>query len=207
VLVEKEHTVPDAYPLSLNALTLGCNQKNNRDPVMQATEAEVQAALDALRSLALVIESSGSRVMRYAHNVGRVLHLTEPAVAILAALMLKGPQTPGELRIGTERLHRFGDIAAVEAVLQQIAGRAVSDGGPLATQLPRAPGSREHRWAHLLSGPVEVETRTSEAHRPAPADAAAEIAALKVQMERLTEETAELRTLVERLYRNLGAGK
>ena len=207
VLVEKEHTVPDAYPLSLNALTLGCNQKNNRDPVMQATEAEVQAALDALRPLALVIESSGSRVMRYAHNVGRVLHLTEPAVAILAALMLKGPQTPGELRIGTERLHRFGDIAAVEAVLQQIAGRAASDGGPLATQLPRAPGSREHRWAHLLSGPVEVETRTSEARRPAPADAAAEIAALKVQMERLTEETAELRTLVERLYRNLGAGK
>ena len=112
VLVEKERTVPDTYPLSLNALTLGCNQKNNRDPVMQATEREVQAAIDALRPLSLVIESSGSRVMRYTHNVGRVLHVDNAAVALLAALMLRGPQTPGELRTNTDRLHRFADLDA-----------------------------------------------------------------------------------------------
>src|SRR5262245_57843744 len=90
VLVEKERTVPDAYPLSLNALTVGCNQKNNRDPLMQVGEAEVQAAIDALRSLSLVIESSGSRVMRYAHNIGAAMTLAGPAVALFAALMLRG---------------------------------------------------------------------------------------------------------------------
>ncbi len=143
VLVEKERTVPDTYPLSLNALTLGCNQKNNRDPVMQAAEREVQAAIDALRPLSLLIESSGSRVMRYAHNLGRVLHVDDAAVALLAALMLRGPQTPGELRTGTDRLHRFPDPGAVEAALQVLAARPASAGGPLAVQLPRLPGSRE----------------------------------------------------------------
>lgn len=138
VLVEKERTVPDTYPLSLNALTLGCNQKNNRHPVSQATEAEVQAAVDALRPLALVIESSGSRVMRYAHNLERGLGVSAPAVALLAALMLRGPQTPGELRIATERLHRFADPGAVEAALRGLAARA--EGGALVAQLPRAPG-------------------------------------------------------------------
>jgi uncharacterized protein YceH (UPF0502 family) len=209
VLVEKERTVPDTYPLSLNALTSGCNQKNNRDPVMQATEAEVQAALDALRPLSLVIESSGSRVARHAHNVGRVLNLPEPAVALLAALMLRGPQTPGELRINTERLHRFTDLAAIEQALQGLAARSDAEGGPLALQLPRAPGSREHRWAHLLSGPVEAaagrpEVRTAGGADPPPAG---EIAALKAQVAQLAGETADLRALVERLYRNLGATK
>ena len=140
VLVEKERTVPDTYPLSLNALTLGCNQKNNRDPLMQATEAEVQAAVDALRPLSLVIESSGSRVMRYAHNLGRVLRVPDPAVALLAALMLRGPQTPGELRIATERLHRFADLGEVEAALRELAERAGADAGPLVVQLARRSG-------------------------------------------------------------------
>jgi len=208
VLVEKEHTVPDTYPLSLNALAGGCNQKNNRDPLMQATEAEVQAAVDALRPLSLVIESSGSRVMRYAHNVGRVMSLPEPAVALLAALMLRGPQTPGELRINTERLHRFADPGAVEAALQALATRAGADGGPLTAQLPRAPGSREHRWAHLLSGPVEAPaTRPAAATGGAEAPPTAEIAALQAEVGRLAAETAELRVLVERLYRNLGVTK
>jgi uncharacterized protein YceH (UPF0502 family) len=168
VLVEKQRTVPDTYPLSLNALTLGCNQKNNRDPVMQASEREVQAAIDALRPLSLVIESSGSRVMRYSHNVGRVLHVDDGAVAILAAMMLRGPQTPGELRIATERLHRFADLPALEAALQRLASRPEGEGGPLALQLPRAPGSREHRWAHLLSGPVEVAAASEQAVSGAP---------------------------------------
>jgi uncharacterized protein YceH (UPF0502 family) len=199
VLVEKERTVPDTYPLSLNALTLGCNQKNNRDPVLQATEREVQAAIDALRPLSLLIESSGSRVLRYAHNVGRVLHVDDAAVALLAALMLRGPQTPGELRTATDRLHRFPDLGAVEAVLQGLAARAESAGGPLAVQLPRQPGSRENRWAHLLSGPVEAPAEPpARVAAPVPGGVdAAEFAALKA-------EVAELRAIVERLARDLG---
>jgi uncharacterized protein YceH (UPF0502 family) len=209
VLVEKERTVPDSYPLSLNALALGCNQKNNRDPLMQATDAEVQAAVDALRPLSLVIESSGSRVMRYAHNVGRVLHVPEPAVALLAALMLRGPQTPGELRIATERLHRFADLGGVEAALRELAERSPADGGPLVVQLPRQPGAREQRWAHVLSGPVEAETSlpaaAAAAKSSAPDTTTAEIATLKAEVARLAAETAELRAIVERLTRNLGA--
>jgi len=204
VLVEKERTVPDTYPLSLNALTLGCNQKNNRDPLMQVTEAEVQAAVDALRRLSLVIESSGSRVMRYAQNVGRVLRVPDPAVALLAALMLRGPQTPGELRIATERLHRVADLGEVEAALRQLAGGAGADGGPLAVQMPRVPGAREQRWAHLLSGPVEAEPSVQPVAAPsarssAPDTTAAEIATLKTEVARLGAETAELRAIVERL--------
>jgi hypothetical protein len=207
VLVEKERTVPDTYPLSLNALTLGCNQKNNRDPVMQATEAEVQAAVDALRPLSLVIESSGSRVMRYAHNLGRVLRIPDPGVALLTALMLRGPSTPGELRTASERLHRFNDLGAVEAVLSELARH---DGQPLVVQLPRAPGARESRWAHLLSGPVAADAgdpgaAATAARSAAPDATAAEIASLKADIARLTAETAELRALVERLARNLAA--
>jgi uncharacterized protein YceH (UPF0502 family) len=198
VLVEKERTVPDTYPLSLNALTLGCNQKNNRDPVLQATEREVQAAIDALRPLSLVIESSGSRVMRYGHNVGRVLHVDERGVALLAALMLRGPQTPGELRIATERLHRFADLPAVEAALRELAARPEAQGGPLVVQIPRSPGSRESRWAHLVSGPVDVEALAS-----AP-QADPEPASLKAEVARLSAEVAELRAVVDRLVRGAG---
>jgi uncharacterized protein YceH (UPF0502 family) len=208
VLVEKERTVPDTYPLSLNALTLGCNQKNNRDPLMQATEAEVQAAVDALRPLSLVIESSGSRVMRHAHNLGRVLRVPDPAVALLAALMLRGPQTPGELRIATERLHRFADLGEVEAALHELAERAGAD-APLVVQLARVPGAREQRWAHLLSGRVEVESRpvpaTTAAKSSVPDTIATDVATLKAEVARLAAETAELRAIVERLARNLAA--
>src|SRR6202043_1101060 len=118
VLVEKQHTVPDTYPLTLLALTAGCNQKTSRDPVLDASEAEVQSAIDQLKTLSLVVESSGGRVMRYAHNVERVLAVPSQAVALLAALMLRGPQTAGELRISCDRLHRFADISAVEGFLQ-----------------------------------------------------------------------------------------
>src|SRR5947208_4171616 len=113
-LVEKQHTVPDSYPLTLNALVSGCNQKTARDPVIEASEAEVQAAIDRLKSLSMVIESSGGRVMRYAENVGKVLNIPPQSVAVMAVLMLRGPQTAGELRINSDRLHRFGDILAVE---------------------------------------------------------------------------------------------
>src|SRR4051812_18688217 len=142
VLVEKQHTVPDTYPLTLNALVAGCNQKSSRDPILNASEAEVQATVDRLRSLSLIVESSGGRVMRYAHNVDRVLGVPSQAVALLTALMLRGPQTVAELRMNTERLHRFADLSAVEGFLQELSGRQA---GALVMLLPRQPGAREAR--------------------------------------------------------------
>ena len=122
-LYEKQHTVPDSYPLSLNALVSGCNQKSSRSPVMEVTESEVQATLDALKGRHLVIETSGSRVVRYSHNLERVLQVPSQSAAILTSLMLRGPQTAGELRISCERLHSFADISAVEAFLEELAAR------------------------------------------------------------------------------------
>ncbi len=197
VLVEKQHTVPDSYPLSLNALTLGCNQKTAREPVLAATESEVQDVIDSLRASSLVFESSGSRVARYEHNVGRVLGVPSQSVALLAVLMLRGPQTASELRANCERLHRFADTSSVEAFLDELAARPEEKGGALALKLPRAPGAREPRWTHLLSGAVDVSAL------PAAADeivASSEIAALKA-------EVSQLRALVERLYAELGVAK
>ncbi len=205
VLVEKQHTVPDSYPLSLNALTLGCNQKTARDPVLNASEAEVQDAVDALRALSLVFESSGSRVARYEHNAGRVLALPSQSVALLAVLMLRGPQTASELRANCERLHRFADTSSVEAFLDELAARAAEKGGPLALKLPRAPGAREPRWTHLLAGAVDVSTLPAAA--PDEIVASSEIAALKARQDVLQREVDELRALVERLYAELGIAK
>ena len=201
VLVEKEHTVPDIYPLSLNALTAGCNQKNNRDPVMNATESDVQAAIDRLRPLSLVIESSGSRVMRYSQNVQRVLKVPTEAVALLATLWLRGPQTAAELRAASERLHRFADVSSVEGYLEQLASRADEAGGPLVVLLPRSPGMREQRWAHLLSGPVEIAT-SSAAQSGDRGAGPSELGALRQEVARLAAEVAALRAQVEALERD-----
>src|SRR5574343_66652 len=124
VLIEKQRTVPDTYPLSVNALLAGCNQKTSRDPVMELTEAEVAQALDNLRGQSLVIESSGGRVSRYGHNIERVMSIPSQSSAILAVLMLRGPQTAGELRINCERMHRFADISTVEGFLHELRDRA-----------------------------------------------------------------------------------
>jgi uncharacterized protein YceH (UPF0502 family) len=185
-LYEKQHTVPDSYPLTLNALVSGCSQKTSRSPVMEVTEAEVQSALDSLKSANLVMETSGGRVSRYSHNVERVLQVPSQSAAILTVLMLRGPQTPGELRINCERLHKFADISAVDAFLQELAGRS------LVVQLARQPGSREARWAHLLSGAPQAEAAAPPA--PAPAD---EVATLRA-------EVAALRELVERIAKHVG---
>jgi uncharacterized protein YceH (UPF0502 family) len=192
-LVEKQHTVPDTYPLTLNALVAGCNQKSSRSPVIETTEGEVQGALDTLKSANLVIESSGGRVARYSHNFERVLQIPSQAAALLTVLMLRGPQTPGELRGNSERLHKFADISAVEAFLQELAARP---GGPLVVQLPRLPGARENRWAHLLSGAPKIEV-PAEA-RPAE-EPLGELAALKAQVARLDSEVADLKALVARI--------
>ena len=203
VLIEKAHTVPDSYPLSLNSLTLGCNQKTARDPVISATEAEVQAAADALKLLSLAFESSGSRVSRYEHNLGRALGLPSQSVALLAVLLLRGPQTGSELRANCERLHRFADLSSVEAFLDELAGRSAEKGGALVLKLPRAAGAREARWAQLLCGAVDASAFAV----PAQAEdfvAASELAALRAQQAATQAELAELRALVERLYAELG---
>ena len=206
VLVEKAHTVPDSYPLSLNSLTLGCNQKTARDPVLGATESEVQGAVDALRVLSLVFETSGSRVARYEHNMGRAMGLPSQSVALLAVLMLRGPQTSSELRANCDRLHRFADVSSVEAFLDELAARPEEKGGPLVLKLPRAPGAREPRWTHLLCGTVDVSALPVAAGAEEFV-AAGELAALKVRQDALQSELTELRALVERLYAELGVAR
>ncbi len=203
VLIEKAHTVPDSYPLSLNSLTLGCNQKTARDPVLNASEADVQGAADALRSLSLVFESSGSRVTRYEHNLGRALGLPSQSVALLAVLMLRGPQTGSELRTNSERLHRFADLSSVEAFLDELAERPDEKGGPLVVKLPRAAGAREPRWAQLLCGPVDMSVLPSDSGS-ADIVATSELAALRSQQAALQAELAALRERVDHLYKELG---
>ena len=200
--MEKQHTVPDSYPLTLNALVSGCNQKTSRDPVIEAGDAEVQAALDRLKPLSLVVESSGGRVMRYAQNVGKALGLPPQSVAILAVLFLRGPQTPGELRINSERLHRFGDLLSVQAFLDELAER------PFVRELAKAPGAREARWVHLLSGEPAVAEMAAPAAQPAGGIASiGEIAAMRAQVDQLEREVAELRETVSRLVAQLGADR
>lgn len=191
VLVEKQHTVPDSYPLTLNALAAGCSQKTSRDPVMSVTETEVQATIDGLRSLSLIIETSGGRVMRYAHNMERVLDVPSQAVALLATLMLRGSQTLGELRINCDRLHRFADGSAVEAFLRELAGRSA---GALVAELPRQPGARESRWAHLLSGAPPTEAARVPAPQADMTVTPAEFAALKDSVRQLEREVDALKS-------------
>ena len=145
-LMEKARTVPDSYPMSLNGLVTGCNQKTSRDPVMQLTDAEAQEALDSLKLLTLVFESSGNRTTRWEHNFQRGVGVPDQSAALLGLLMLRGPQTAGELRINAERWHRFADISSVEAFLDELQNRSAEKGGPLVVLLPRAPGAREPRW-------------------------------------------------------------
>ena len=198
VLVEKQHTVPDTYPLSLNALVAGSNQKTARLPVIEATDAEVLTALDGLKSLSLIFEGSSSRVVKFEHNTGRVLQVPSQAVALLAVLMLRGPQTSAELRLNCERLHRFADISSVEGFLEELAAKAV----PMVLKLPRAAGEREARWAHLLCGEVALpDARASAADDSV---SAGELVAVKAEQTRLAAEVAELRQLVQRMAAELG---
>jgi uncharacterized protein YceH (UPF0502 family) len=202
VLIEKQHTVPDAYPLTLNALTAGCNQKSSRDPILDLSESEVQAAVDNLKRLSLLLETSGGRVMRYAHNFGRVLGVPAQATALLAVLMLRGPQTVGELRINSERLHRFADTSSVEAFLHELADRPA---GALVAELARQPGARESRWAHLLSGPPAVQPATAATIAAGPETRSPdEVATLRAEVTRLASELEAMKTVLARLCKQLG---
>lgn len=200
VLVEKQRTVPDTYPLSLNALAAGCNQKTARFPVMSVTEPEVQAAIDGLKRLSLVMEASSSRVTRYEHNMTRVLGIPSQSAALLTVLLLRGPQTAAELRLNAARLHSFADNSSVEAFLDELAARTPA----LAVKLPCSPGERESRWMHLMCGEVSIE-QFAAAREPADGPVAStEWETLKAEQKRLADEITRLRALVERMAGELG---
>jgi hypothetical protein len=202
-LMEKARTVPDSYPLTLNTLVIGCNQKSSREPVMQLPDAAVMEALVALRELHLVFESSGSRVTRYEHNFQRAIGVPQQSAVLLGLLMLRGPQTAGELRLNTERWYKFLDIASVDAFLEEMQDRSDAKGGPLVVKLARAPGAREQRWAHLLSGPVDptlfnaLGTATSAATED-------EVIHLTRRVATLEEALATLQDQVQNLHEQLG---
>lgn len=193
-LMEKARTVPDSYPLTLNSLQTGCNQKSSREPVMDLSEHEIAQALDGLRQRTLVFETSGGRAVRYEHNAERVIGVPSQASALLGLLMLRGPQTAGELRLNAERWHRFADIGSVEVFLEELQDRPADKGGPLVVKLPRAPGAREQRWAHLLCGPVDMsalaaapQTRPASAGGPELATLLERIEALEAQVLQLQQ--------------------
>jgi uncharacterized protein YceH (UPF0502 family) len=197
-LMEKARTVPDSYPLTLNSLVAGCNQKTSREPLMNVSDREAQEALDSLKLQSLVFESSGSRVTRWEHNVQRAVGVPEQSAVLLGLLMLRGPQTAGELRINSERWYRFADISSVEAFLEELQDRAEEKGGALVVKLPRAPGMREQRWAHLLCGPVSAASADAQERGSGDAlDAQSRIEALE-------REVAMLREAVQEICRQLG---
>ena len=185
-LLEKEITTPEYYPLSLNALINACNQKSNRDPVVHFDEETVEHGLATLRDkgLLLSITGAGSRVPKYGHRISERLNLGRPELAILCELMLRGPQTPGELRNRAERMHPFDDLAQVESVIERLP--------ELVVKLPRRPGEKESRYTHLLSGPPDVdqtEPQVQQVTRPDKIGALeAELAQLRTELEELKEQ-------------------
>jgi uncharacterized protein len=192
-LIEKELTTPEYYPLSLNSLTNACNQKSNRDPVMTLTEEDVVRALDSLRFKQLVVLSSeGGRVPKYRHLLAERLGLMPAEQAIICELLVRGPQTVGELRTRGERMHPFGDPAAVEEVLQELMVRET----PLITLMARQPGRKEGRYAQLFSGIPEFVEDSSEAR---PEAARQRVVAENERMAKLEEEVAALRGEVIKL--------
>jgi hypothetical protein len=208
-LIEKQVTTPDQYPLSLNALTSACNQKSNRDPVLALEESEVQAILDGLSRKRLVFDQSGygSRVVRYQHRFCNsefgTLKLDPQELAIVCELLLRGPQTPGELRSRASRMAEFADASQVEAALEALAAR---EDGPLVVRLPREPGRREARYAHLFSGPVAGDSAVHRAPAPARPISAAVSGPADERLLRLEEEVRALRDEIEALKRAMSGG-
>ncbi len=194
-LIEKQRTTPDVYPLTLNALRLACNQSTNRDPVVDYDENTIRAAIDRLvqRKWATLASWSNRRSMKYRHTLDGALDLGDAEIALLDVLMLRGPQTPGELKARTERLHRFADMDELNATIERLIERQ------LAARLPRRPGQREERYTHLLSGedvPEGEERAAAPVEQPAPAEPAEQPAStgdLDRRFERLERQIAELR--------------
>jgi uncharacterized protein YceH (UPF0502 family) len=200
-LIEKDITTPEYYPLSLNALMNACNQKTNREPVMQLDEDAVRDALEGLQQQRLAGSARGadSRVTKYEQRLQEVFNFTRPEIAVLCVLLLRGPQTPGELRGRTERLHHFEALDDVQSALQKLMQREP----PLAKVLPRQPGTKESRYAHLLAGDVveaEVRAHTSAAVGRNSADAE-RIERLEAEVSELRREILEVKDQMERFRR------
>ena len=190
-LIEKQRTTPDVYPLSLNALRLACNQSTNRDPVVDYDEATIRAALTRLsqRGWARLASGAGSRAVKYRHLLDDALDLGEPELALLGVLMLRGPQTPGELKGRTERLHRFGSLGEIHETLEGLIGRE------LVVRMPRRPGQKEERYGQLLGGESDAqpaEPQPAQPAPPAPPD-------VEARLRRLEDEVAALRQALESL--------
>ncbi len=199
-LVEKDITTPDYYPLSLNALVNACNQKNNRDPVMTLDDDVVRDALSGLQSQRLAGPASGadSRVTKYEHRLQEVYNFSRGEIAVLCVLLLRGPQTPGELRGRTERMHRFEDLDQVQAALQHLMQREPS----LAAVLPRQPGTKEARYAHLMSGYIDY-IAPDHALTASPSGGPPPESDLRERIALLEENVSELRSKIEELTREL----
>jgi uncharacterized protein YceH (UPF0502 family) len=199
-LIEKEVTTPDYYPLSLNALINACNQRSNREPVMDLNEEEVRDALIGLQDhrLAGPAQGADSRVSKYEHRLGEAFNFSRAETALLCVLLLRGPQTPGELRGRTERMHRFEEIGDVLAGLQKLMEREP----PLVAVLPRQPGTKESRYAHLLSGEVAAAPATASAAVSAPVRTADDdrVAQLESDVAELRKEVAALRLKIDDLF-------
>ena len=202
-LIEKEVTTPDYYPLTLNSLTSACNQKSNREPVMALSELDVQEAVDSLIGRRLVSDESGfnSRASKFQHRFCNTefgdLKLTKQEKGIVCCMLLRGAQTPGELRTRTNRLAEFSDVKEVEAILERLAAR---EEGALVVKLPREAGKRESRYMHLFSGEVDVEAMAATSVSSVqPAANSDRVEALEQEVATLKSEMAELRQLVEQL--------
>ena len=197
-LLEKDLTTPEYYPLSLNALVNACNQKSNRDPAVSYDDETVEAAIGSLRSkgLALVTTGPGVRVPKYSHRLGETLNFGRRELAIICELMLRGPQTLGELRTRTERMHRFDDLSEVESVLNRLAER---EPDPLAVRLARQPGEKEARYSHLLSGEPPSVSAPGAAE---PTPRIDRISALEQSLQQLRDELADLKQKFEEFRRN-----
>ena len=186
-LIEKEMTTPEYYPLSLNALTAACNQKSNRDPVMALTEEDVVRALNRMRFNQLtVVSGESSRVAKYRHLLAEKMGLVPAELAVMCELLVRGPQTVGELRTRCERMQPFADLTAVEEVLKELSERE----DPLIVRLPRRPGRKEARNAHLFCGPPDM---TTEEHEVSPEPARARVMAADERVAKLEREVTELR--------------
>jgi uncharacterized protein len=202
-LIEKQITTPDHYPLSLNALVNACNQKSNRDPLMEVDEPTIQASVDQLARKHFVVEKSGfgSRVPKYQHRFCNTeygtLKLTAQELAIVCELLVRGPQTPGELRTRASRMAAFSEVGQVEAALESLRTR---EDGPFVVRLPREPGRRDSRWAHLFSGAVAIPAIEEEPPAVAFSGVAAEMPS---RLERLEEQVQRLREELDDLKRRL----
>ena len=204
-LMEKARTVPDSYPLSLNALVSGCNQKTSRDPLMEVNDDEARAAIDSLKAQSLVFEGRSSRVPRCEHNFQRAAGVNEPQAMVMGLLMLRGPQTAAELRTNGERWYRFADSAAVETVLLELQQRGEDGGQATVQKLLRAAGAREQRWVHLLCGEPDIQALMASAPTTAEAEGLlARVTALENTLARLKADNAQLRSHVLNISEQLG---